>query len=172
MVNWTLTCKRKIAMKSIILILIILSSNFVIVGCKDGVQSVNWRRDVSPIVKRVPVLSCCTNMLWHGEIITKSSFMSPPGPSAYRVCCFIPSASRVLPSLLDIESSTDVLYENDELQSAEKGMLKSEFGIDLSMEPGIVNEHLNRKLVQPPYWGRCIFFKTKDILCIILFCEN
>ena len=70
-------------------------------GCEDKDQSLKWRNDTAPIVKRIPVLATCTNMLWHGEIITKNSFMSVPGPSAYRVCCFIPDASRVLPLLFD-----------------------------------------------------------------------
>ena len=159
-------------MKSRILSLIVVSGTLVIFGCKDSAQSLNWRRDVSPIIKRVPVLSCCTNMLWHGEIITKNSFMSPPGPSAYRICCFIPNASRVLPSLLDKELSTDTSCEGDTFQSAEKAMLKSEFGIDLGIEVGMMNERLNHELLQSPYWGQCIFFRTKDVLCVILCGER
>ena len=89
-------CKqlREIIIKSRIIGGAIACCILVHAGCGNKEQSLNWRRDVSPIIKRIPVLSCCTNMLWHGEIITKNSFMSPPGPSAYRVCCFIPDASR------------------------------------------------------------------------------
>lgn len=140
-------------------------------GCDDKDKSPKWRSDTAPIVKRIPVLSTCTNMLWHGEINTKNSFMSVPGPSAYRVCCFIPNASRVLPLLLDKELSTDTSCENDTFQPAEKAMLKSEFGIDFRVETSRVSEQLNRQLLQPPYWGQCIFFKQKDILCIILYGE-
>lgn len=151
--------------------IIIASSFLILVGCEDNEQPLNWRRDVAPIVKRVPVLSACTNMLWHGEIITKNSFMSPPGPSTYRVCCFIPNASQVLPPLNNKELSKNTSDEDDTFQPEEKVKLKSEFGVDLSMETGMVNERLNRQLLQPPYWGQCIFFKQKDILCIILYGE-
>ena len=140
-------------------------------GCEDKDQSLKWRNDTAPIVKRIPVLATCTNMLWHGEIITKNSFMSVPGPSAYRVCCFIPDASRVLPLLFDEELSTDTLCESDTFQPAEKTMLKSEFGIDFRVEKSSASEQLNRNLLQSPYWGQCIFFKTKDVLCIILYGE-
>ena len=140
-------------------------------GCEDKEQSLKWRSDVSPIVKRIPSLATCTNMLWHGELITKNSFMSTPGPSAYRVCCFIPDASRVLPSLLDMGPSTDTSPDDAAFQPAELAMLESKYGIDPRIEMGMVNEKVNRKLLQHPYWGQCIFFKAKDILCIIFYGE-
>ena len=43
------------------------------VGCEECNPSIIWRRDVAPIQKRIPALLSCTNMLWHGEIITKDS---------------------------------------------------------------------------------------------------
>ena len=73
--------------------------------------------------------------------------------------------------LFDEELSTDTLCESDTFQPAEKTMLKSEFGIDFRVEKSSASEQLNRNLLQSPYWGQCIFFKTKDVLCIILYGE-
>ncbi len=137
--------------------------------CEEIKPSITWRRDIAPIQKRIPVLSSCTNMLWHGEIITKDSFMSPAGPSSYRVCCFVPSASRYISSLPSGGNSvaSDATASNLPLESFEKAMLKSEYGIDLATDIWLINEKLNNELLQSPYWGQCVFFVSKDVLCII-----
>ncbi|MGN0845713.1 MAG: hypothetical protein ACI4QT_10920 [Kiritimatiellia bacterium] len=77
----------------------------------------------------------------------------------------------MLPLLLDKELSTGKVCEDVLFQPTEKAMLKSEFGINLDIEVGMMNERLNRELLQSPYWGQCIFFRKKDVLCIILYGE-
>lgn len=143
----------------------------IFVGCKDVEHPLIWRSDVAPIVKRIPVLSSCTNMLWHGEVITKNTFMSTPGPSAYRVCCFIPCASTIIPSLQNTTPSADEILDEDTFYDAEKAVLNSRYGIVLGEEKAILNEVLNRELLHSPYWGYAIFFKQRDVLCIIFFGE-
>ena len=140
-------------------------------GCEESRQSTTWRRDLAPIQKRIPVLSSCTNMLWHGEIITKDSFVSPASPSAYRVCCFVPNASQFISSLPCGKASSDTSQNSIPLEPGEKVMLKSEYGIDLAIDAWLINEELNHELLRSPYWGQCAFFSSKDVLCIILY-EN
>lgn len=141
-----------------------------VMGCDEN-PSITWRRDTEPITKRIPVLASCTNMLWHGEIITKDSFMSPAGPSAYRVCCFIPNASQLIHGLPTVESSQAAVIDGIDFLPAEKAMLKSEYKIDPDVDKGMLNEQLTRKLLQPPYWGQSMYFKASDVLCIVLFGE-
>lgn len=143
----------------------------VTVGCEESKPSITWRRDVEPIQKRIPVLSSCTNMLWHGEIITRNSFMSPAGPSAYRVCCFVPRASRYIASLPSGGAASDAAENNLPLEPVEKAMLKSEYGIDLAVDTWIINANISHELLSSPCWGQCVFFVSKDVLCIILYGE-
>jgi hypothetical protein len=110
-------------------------------------------------------------MLWHGEIITKDSFMSPAGPSAYRVCCFVPSASRYISSLPSGSAASDVTEDNLPLEPVEKAMLKSEYGIDLAVDTWTINANIGHELLHSPYWGQCVFFVSKDVLCIVLYGE-
>ncbi len=139
-------------------------------GCKGKEQRIKWRRDIAPITKRVPALASCTNMLWHGEIITQNSFLSPPGPSSYRVCCFIPDASKVLPSLPKTNDTSNASsHESITFQPTEKDMLKSEYHVNIHADVGVISEQLNRALLQSPYWGECVYFTTGDVLCIVLF---
>ena len=132
---------------------------------------ITWRRDVAPIQKRIAVLASCTNMLWHGEIITKSSFLNPPLPNTYRICCFIPNASQLIHDLPVIESSHEFVVDGIDFLPAEKVMLKSEYKIDSDVDKGVINEQLTHKLLQSPYRGQSIYFKTSDVLCIVLFGE-
>lgn len=142
------------------------------IGCADNEQMMKWRKDVAPILRRMPILAACTNLLWHGEVITKNSFLSPPGPSTYRVCCFIPGASQIISSLQHMSFPVNLSRGDDVFLDDEKEMLKSEYGIDLSTEQfGLRNEQLNRELLQFPYWGECVYFKVKDVLCIIFYGE-
>ena len=139
--------------------------------CGYKEMPLTWCEDFTPITKRIPALSSCTNMLWHGEIITKNSLLSVPGPSAYRVCCFIPNASKSILDLSAVEYSQEVIHDGIDFLPAEKAMLKSEFKIDPDSDAGIFNEQLTHKLLQSPYWGQSIYFKTNDVLCIVLFGE-
>jgi len=134
-------------------------------------MGITWRRDTTPIQKRIAMLAHCTNMLWHGEIITKSSFLSPPGPNTYRVCCFIPGASQFIHDLPAVESSQAAVIDGIDFLLAEKAMLKSEYKIDPDVDKGMLNEQLTRKLLQPPYWGQSMYFKASDVMCIVLFGE-
>lgn len=138
-------------------------------GCDN--LGITWRRDVAPIQKRIAVLASCTNMLWHGEIITKSSFLNPPLPNTYRICCFIPNASQLIHDLPVIESSHEFVVDGIDFLPAEKVMLKSEYKIDSDVDKGVINEQLTHKLLQSPYRGQSIYFKTSDVLCIVLFGE-
>lgn len=132
---------------------------------------ITWRRDVAPIQKRIAALASCTNMLWHGEIISKNSFLSPPGPSAYRVCCIIPDASLSIQGITIIESDKDVIHDRIDFLPIEKAMLKSKFKVNPETDTGVLNEQLTHTLLKSPYWGQSIYFKTNDVLCIILFGE-
>ena len=157
-------------MKRVIIGVVVVTCIF-FEGCKESTQSVNWRSDTGPIVRRIPALSTCTNMLWHGEIISNDSFFSIPGPSAYRICCFIPNASQILPILVGMKFSDNKSLDENTFQPVEKAMLKSKYDIDLCNETYIISKQLNRELLQPQYWGDGMFFKAKDFLWIILYGE-
>ena len=153
--------------KSILIIGIAISS-----GCVENGQAVTWRRDVAPITKRIKALVGCTNMLWHGEIITNDSFMSPPGPSAYRVGCFVPNASKVMPSLSkNIKPVIEEKSEHASLLPVETAMLKSEYGIDANHDTKLLSKQLGNEIIQLPYRGQCIFFSEKDVLFVVLYGE-
>lgn len=47
-----------------------------------------WRKDAEPIITRFPSLATETNLYWKMELLTKQTFFSVPGPSAYRIKCF------------------------------------------------------------------------------------
>lgn len=142
---------------------------FMVVGCVPNNKKLNWRTDNAPIVKRIPQLSNVTNMMWHGEIITKKSFLSVPGPSAYRIMCIIPQASQIIPT--QIKDKLEFLAEFDDtfFQLGERDVLKSNYGIDLDCNAQVTSDEFAKSLIKSPYWGQCLYFTEKDVLCIILF---
>lgn len=136
-------------------------------GCTGSNEQIHWRKDIAPIVKRVPNLSPCTNMLWHGEIITKnSSIVGVPGPSAYRVACFIPSASCIVPP--ECLSTLNIVTVFEHLTASEWKVLKNQYSIDTSSKIKVGNA-LTRHFITSPYWGECVYFEEKDLLIILLF---
>ena len=169
--KWTFTRKRSITMKRTCIKSILIFGLAISSGCVGNDRAITWRRDVSPIKKRVKALSVCTNMLWHGEIVTKSSFLSPPGPSTYRVGCFIPNASQIMPSLSDVKFTNGTKSEYVSLLPAESSMLKSEYGIDAYGDTTLLSKQLDNELIRPPCWGQCLYFREKDILLIVFYGE-
>lgn len=140
-------------------------------GCVEHENKMRWRRDMEPITRRIPLLSSASEMLWHGEIVTRHSFFTPPGPSTYRICCFLPQASRVIPSLPEFDSQVEKFCANALFVGPEVEVLDAEYGINLKLESGIVNAQITNQLLQAPYWGQCIYFKTQDVLVVILYGE-
>lgn len=142
-----------------------------LLGCGDHGNKMQWRRDIAPIVRRIPLLSSASEMLWNGKIVTKHSLFSPPGPSTYRICCFLPKASLIIPSLLEFDYQIEELCDNAIFADSELEVLKEEYGINTNLEGGIINTQITNQLVQSPYWGQCIYFKTQDVLVVILYGE-
>lgn len=139
-------------------------------GCSDCNEQIHWRTDIAPIVKRVPNLSACTNILWHGEILTKNSLIfSVPGPSAYRVVCFVPSASSFIPP--ECLSALNVVATIEHLKEDEWQVVKNLYSIGSSSKIK-VGKALTRHFIISPYWGECFYFEKKDLLIILLFGEN
>ena len=138
-------------------------------GCTEKQKPMAWRRDVAPIHRRMPALTPCINMLWHGEVLGQNSFWSIPGPSECRIGCFIPEASRILPSLTSVVPAAGTAQDivETEMEKEEIKMLKSEFGID---DPSIaipLGKDFVDKIIKPEHWGKCLYFQEKDILFII-----
>lgn len=155
-------------MKAIQYIIIFVISIILQVGCVEKNQEVKWLRDTDSMHKIIPALSSCTNMIWYCEALTQNSRFSPPGPTDYRTCCFIPNASKTIHDLQRIDSETDIVVPNFVFVEHEKSMLKSEFNIDSNMEIGISGNKLNQELLNLPPGGKSIYFKSKDVLCIVL----
>ena len=160
--------KRMCAVIVIIILLVLVCTCCI---CTLNNRDIKWRTDTAPIVKRIPLFSNCKNILWHGEVITKNSFLTVPGPSAYRIVCFVPQASRVVDALFVAESVSNPEAVCADLSNVERGMLKSRYGVDVNCNPPIVNGMLTETLIRSPYWGQCLYFKGKDVLCTILFGE-
>ena len=119
----------------------------------------------------MPSLSACTNVLWHSKVITKNSLFSIPGPSAYRILCIIPNASRALPVLLTTKLDLAPVADSLEFNDDEIDMLSSVYGVDIQRESKHKSDGLNEALIKSPYWGGCIYFNEKDMLCVVLFGE-
>ena len=152
-------------------IIILMCSAWVLSGCRDDEHEVVWRIDSAPISRRIPVLKSCTNLLWHGEIISKESFLSPPGPSAYRVGCIIPNASQSIRAMQDVETSFVATREDVDLLQIELLTLQNKYDIDSCADIRMRNESLDHVLIQPPCWGKSVYFKDKDVLFVVLYGE-
>ena len=155
-------------MKVIQFIIILVHSIILQVGCVEKNQEVKWLRDTDQMHKIIPALSSCTNMIWYCEALTQNSRFSPPGPTDYRTCCFIPNASKTIHGLQGIEFETDIVVPNFIFLESEKSMLNTEFNIDSNIEIGISGNKLNQELLNLPPGGKSIYFKSKDVLCIVL----
>ena len=169
MVCWPFPCTRTIIMKVPLFLLVsfFLGNS----GCNRTNSSFTWRTDTAPMVKRMPILMNCTNMLWHGELITKNSFFSPPGPSAYRVVCFVPNASGTATTVFGGKLDLKPMTETDLFYPEEKRVLKSQHGIDVDHDRPMTSVTLNEAFIRHPYWGQCVYFKQSDVVCIFMFGE-
>lgn len=154
-------------MKEILVVCILI----LVVGCSQCTDNFNWRKDTAPIVKRIPALSSCTNILWHAEVITKQSMLSVPGPSTYRILCCVPNADIVLTGSLGGEMKFHPEQDQSLFVKAEIERMKIEYGIEVNEQMLLSNDDLTAKLIIPPYWGRCVYFEDKKVLCVVLYGE-
>lgn len=81
-------------------------------GCSrsstSGTMS-SWRTDSKPITSRIHAVDGSSAFTWKGELAGQSSSMSAPGPSTYRVRCFVEGFTNALPnaaSLTDLQPAS------------------------------------------------------------------
>lgn len=134
-----------------------------------------WRYDTDPIVKRIPVLTKCTDMTWHAEDICNNSFSMVPGKSCYRIFCIIPNSSQYITELKENQNQKELLPSNHyiEFYDEETNLLKSQYNLDVNADvyttnlPIIYDSLDYHRMFQ----RRILYFYEKDILIITFYLE-
>ena len=144
-------------------------------SCFKKDNAIVWRYDRDPMVKRISVLTNCTDVVWHAENITNNSFCIVPGKSCYRIFCFIPNISQYITEFKENQNQKELLPSNHyiEFYNEETKLLKSQYNLDVNVDVyttniPIIYDSLNYHRI---FQKRILYFYEKDILIISFYEE-
>ena len=104
--------------------------------------------------------------------MSKDSQFSVPGPSAYRIVCFVPNANRIFTDIELNALNFHCVEDPNLLKEEEIEKLYADYGIKVNVRALLMNDEFTAKVIVSPYWGKCIYFKEQQLLCIVMFGER
>lgn len=131
----------------------------ILCGCgrsSSNKTAIAWRNDPEPIVLRFPILKDSAAFIWRGELAGQSSCMSTPGPSAYRISCFVEKLSFAISNRIDVSDLQPIVFPTD---VAFPDSVKS-----ASTADWFSSEAIDKNLFNLKYQGKAFYAPTFDLL--------
>ena len=120
-----------------------------------------WRTDPQPITSRFDAVDGASAFTWKGELAGKSSRVFVPGPSAYRVRCFVEGFSNAFPDvtgLSDLQTAdlpSDAVFP-EHLHAASEG-------------DWFVSNTIDCAIFSQKYQGKAFYATAHDLLYFDVF---
>lgn len=128
-------------------------------GCRPSSTnkaSVSWRTDPQPITSRFRVVDGASAFVWKGELVDKHSRLSVPGPSAYRVRCFVEGFSNAFSNATELLDFQPTVLPSD-----------ISFPKHLLTIPGsewYISTTIDKALFTLKYQGKAFYAPSHDLL--------
>lgn len=148
--------------KKYIIIIVAIISIITILFLEKNNPKVVWKTEHEPVISIFPFLNKDNNIIWEAHIISKNSFLSVPGKSAYKFNLYILNASSVITNVATYKDYVETsLPKNTLLPCNECENLKWYTSI-----------MLNKKLFVNDYNDENAYYSlTNDVLYITLITE-
>ena len=135
-------------------------------GCSRPSSSsttASWRTDSEPITSRFHTVNGASAFTWKGELAGKSSRMSVPGPSAYRVRCFVEGFTNAFPRAANLPDLQAAVLPADAVFPKH---LRAALGADWFTSSSIANAMFSLK-----YQGKAFYAPKHNLLYFDAFWE-